>query len=45
VSSSKYIEKATVDIQQEAVLQLEGWMVSQFLAILIQDVKNCYIRS
>jgi hypothetical protein len=33
VCSSKYVEKATVDIQQEAVLQLKGWMVSQFLTV------------
>jgi hypothetical protein len=42
-SSSEYIEKAIVDIQQEAVLQLEGLMVSQFLTVKIQNVKNCDI--
>jgi len=31
--SGEYIEKAIVDIQQEAVLQLEGWKVSQFLTV------------
>jgi hypothetical protein len=38
---SEYIEKAMVDIEQEAVLQLEGQMFSQFLTVKIQDVKNC----
>lgn len=44
-SSWEYIEKAIVNIQQGAVLQLGGSMVSKFLTAKTWDVKNCYIRS